>query len=161
LSIQQCFRLKPVQLHQHFLFNLLNLLYFRKNAKNFSLESSPLFAFILVPGIAWSEVYFFKKRRCFVTLGQQIVGNFAFEERDDVLYISNLAVSPFYRRIGVATYMLDQAARLANQLGKRTLKLSVNKSNAPALKLYMKQGFSKEDERINSYILRRRVSRLD
>jgi ribosomal protein S18 acetylase RimI-like enzyme len=113
--------------------------------------------FTVIPYIVFSEVYFFRQRRYFVTVKQQIVGVFALEERTRVLYISNVAISPFYRRIGVATYLLDHAAALARQLDKSILELSVNKVNTPALKLYRKYGFTKKKARINSYILRKDV----
>ncbi|MGA2768677.1 MAG: GNAT family N-acetyltransferase [Candidatus Bathyarchaeia archaeon] len=159
LTVQRYFQLKPVTWRQHFLFNLLNFLYFRKRdyREGFSIESNPLFVFTVIPYIVFSEVYFFRQRRYFVTVKQQIVGVFALEERTRVLYISNVAISPFYRRIGVATYLLDHAAALARQLDKSILELSVNKVNTPALKLYRKYGFTKKKARINSYILRKDV----
>jgi ribosomal protein S18 acetylase RimI-like enzyme len=115
--------------------------------------------FIVIPYIVFSEVYFFGQRRCFVTLGQQIVGVFAVEDRTEALYISNLAVSPFYRRIGVATYLLNYATAMARHLGLSILELSVNKANTPALRLYKKCDFRRKKESINSYILRKDVSR--
>jgi ribosomal protein S18 acetylase RimI-like enzyme len=115
--------------------------------------------FIFIPYVAFSEVYFFRQRRYFATLRQQIVGVFAFEDRARVLYISNLSVSPFYRRIGVATYLLNHAVIFARQLNESALELSVNKANSPALKLYKKYGFRKKKEGINSYILRKDVGR--
>jgi len=159
LAIQQYFSLKPVTRRQHFLFNLLNFLYFRKRdyRKGFSIESSPLFLFILIPYVVFSEVYFFRHVRYFVTLGQQVIGVFAFEDRTEVLYISNLAVSPNYRKIGVATYILNHAVALAKQLNKSAIELSVNKANLPALKLYKKYGFRKLKEGASSYILRKDV----
>lgn len=114
--------------------------------------------FIVIPYIVFSEVYFFRQRRYFVTLEQQTVGVFAIEDRTEALYISNLAVSPFYRRIGVATYLLNYATMMARQLDKRILELSVNKANTPALKLYKKYGFRRKKQSINSYILRKDVS---
>ena len=156
LLIQQHLKLKLVMRRQHFLFNLLNFLYFRKRdyKDGFSFESNPLFMFTTIPYIVFSEVYFFGQKRYFITLKQQVVAAFALEQRNETLYISNLAVSPFYRRIGVATYLLNYAVALAKQLGKSALELSVNKANTPALKLYKKYGFVKKKERINSYLLR-------
>lgn len=110
---------------------------------------------IIVPYVLFSEIYFFEQERYFATIEKQIVGVLALENRTNTLYISNLAVSPFYRRMGVATYLLDFAVGLARQLGSSPLELSVNKANAPALRLYTKQGFKKQAEKINSYILRK------
>lgn len=123
MTVHRYFRLKPVSRRQHFLFNLLNFLYFRKRdyRKGFSIESNPLFIFIVIPYIVFSEVYFFGQRRYFVTLEQQIVGVFAVEDRTEALYISSLAVSSFYRRIGVATYLLNYATALAGQLDMSVL----------------------------------------
>ena len=113
--------------------------------------------FIVIPYVLFSEVYFFRQRRYFIAVKQQIVGVLAFEDGTEGLYISNLAVSPFYRRIGVATYLLNYTTALARQLNKNILELSVNKMNTPALKLYMKYGFGKKKEGFSSYILRKDV----
>jgi ribosomal-protein-alanine N-acetyltransferase len=113
--------------------------------------------FIVVPYVLFSEIYFFGQKRYFVTVEKQTVGVLALKDRTSTLYISNLAVSPFYRRIGVATYMLGFTTELAKKLGKSTLELSVNKANTPALRLYAKQGFRKEGERYSSYVLRKDV----
>ena len=113
--------------------------------------------FIIIPYIVFSEVYFFRQRRYFVTLKQQIVGVIAFQDRTEALYISNLSVSPFYRRIGVATYLLNRAAKLTRQFGLSVIELSVNKANTPALNLYEKYGFKKKGERFSSYILNKDV----
>jgi len=155
----QRFRLKPVPKRQHLLFNMLNFLYFRRSdySRGFSLESSPLFMFIIVPYVLFSEIYFFGQKRYFVTIEKQIVSVLALENRTNVLYISNLAVSPFYRRMGMATYLLGFAVGLARQHDKNALELSVNKANTPALRLYAKQGFRKEGERYSSYVLRKDV----
>lgn len=151
------FQLKPVATRWHLLFNLLNFSYFRRSGFDdaSSIESSPLFVLVIVPYLLFSEVYFFKQIRYFVTAENHIVGVLAMQETSDTFYISNLAVSPSYRRIGVATYMLNFSGQLARRLGKSSLELSVNKANTPALKLYLKQGFKKEGKRHRSYILRK------
>lgn len=156
-TVLRYLKIKPVRRRQHFLFNLLNFLYFRKNEyeDRFSFESHPLSPFAVVPYILLTEAYFFRRIRCFVVLKQRIVGIIAFQEKADVLYISSLAVSPFYREIGVATHMLDYAIMVAGQLHKNAVELSVVKANAPALRLYRKFGFEKKKERRRSFILRR------
>jgi ribosomal protein S18 acetylase RimI-like enzyme len=138
---------------------LLTFLYFRKRdyKKGFSIESGPLFVFVIVPYIAFSEVYFFRQRRYFVTFERRIVGVFALEDDADRVYISSLAVSPVCRRTGVATLILNYASEVARRLEKNNLELSVNKSNLPALKLYIRHGFRKKKERFYSYILRRDI----
>lgn len=150
-------KLELVTPRQHLLFNLLNFSYFRRSDFDdaSSVESSPLFIFVVVPYLLFSEIYFFQQKRYFVTSEHQIVGVLAFEETHDALYVSNLAVSPSYRRKGVATYLLNFVVRLANQLDKSRIELSVNKANMPALKLYIKQGFKKKGKRHRSYVLRK------
>lgn len=140
-------------------FNLLNFLYFRKNdCENcFMIESHPLGLFIVIPYIMFSEAYFFRRKRYFTILKQQIVGTLALQEKADTLYIINLAASPFYRKIGVATYMLNFSATVAKRLHKNSLELSVLKANTPALKLYVKSGFRKKKEKRRSFILTKNI----
>ncbi|MCJ7424313.1 GNAT family N-acetyltransferase [Candidatus Bathyarchaeota archaeon] len=161
-SLQQFFQAKPVERHQHFLFNLLAFLSFRKSdyENRFSIESHPLSPFAAIPYILFAEIYFFRQRRYFVTLTERIIGGIALQEKDDVLYISSLAVSPSYRKIGVATYMLNHAIVMARQLHKNALELSVLKANTPALKLYVKSGFRKKKERRRSFILQKDVKNI-
>jgi ribosomal protein S18 acetylase RimI-like enzyme len=68
-----------------------------------------------------------------------------------------LAVSPFYRKIGIATYILNYVAMMAGRLHKDALELSVVKANTPALRLYKKYGFRQEKEKRRSFILRRNL----
>jgi ribosomal protein S18 acetylase RimI-like enzyme len=117
------------------------------------IESHPLGLFIVIPYIMFSEAYFFRRKRYFTILKQQIVGTLALQEKADTLNIINLAASPFYRKIGVATYMLDFSATVAKRLHKNSLELSVLKANTPALKLYVKSGFRKKKEKRRSFIL--------
>ena len=160
MAFRQCFKIESVKGPQRFLFNWLNFLYFRKKGyeNDFSIESSSLAVFVVIPYIVFSEVYFLRQRRYFVTLKREILGVVALEQKTETLYISNLAVSPLHRRIGVATCALDYAGSVARQLGKDFLELSVNKRNTPALRLYMKSGFRLKQERLRSYILRKNVS---
>ena len=160
MAFRQHFKIESVKGPQHLLFNWLNFLYFRRKGyeNGFSIESSPLAAFVVIPHIMFSEVYFLRQRRYFVTSKQEILGVVALEQKTETLYISNLAVSPFRRRIGVATCALNYASSVARQLGKNFLELSVNKRNTPALRLYMKSGFRLKEERLRSYVLRKNVS---
>lgn len=156
-TVQEYFQVKPVRGRQHLLFNLLNFLYFRKNGYDdrLSIESHPPGLFVIIPYILFSEAYFFRQERYFAILKQQIVGVLALQQKVETLYIRSLAVSPFYRKIGLATYMLNYANTMAQQLHKSALELSVLKTNKPALKLYKKSGFSKKSERRRSFILRK------
>jgi len=155
----QDFQIRPIRVREHLVFNLLNFLYFRKNdCKNcFLIESHPLGLFIIIPYVMFSEAYFFRRKKYFIILKQQKVGTLALQEKADTLYIINLAASPFYRKIGVATHILNFSAAVAKRLHKNSLELSVLKANTPALILYMKAGFIKKKERGRSFILTKNV----
>ena len=161
-NLQQRFQSEPVKWRQHFLFNLLNFLHFRKSdyENRFSIESHPLSLSVAIPYILFAEIYFFKQRRYFVILKKRIVGVIALQEKAETLYISSLSVSPFYRKTGVATYMLNHAIAMAEQLHKNTLELSVLKANTPALRLYVKSGFRKKKERKRTFILGKNVRNI-
>lgn len=151
----QHFQIEPVSSRKHFLFNLLNFLYFRKSAyeDRLSIEIHPLSLFIAIPYIIFSEVYFFRQKRYFIIVRQQIIGLFALKQKAEALYISSLAASPLYRRMGVATCILNHALTAADQLQKKALELSVLKTNTPALRLYKKFGFRKKGEKRRSFTL--------
>jgi ribosomal protein S18 acetylase RimI-like enzyme len=86
-------------------------------------------------------------------MGKRIVGLVAFQERAEAIFISVLASHPFYRRMGIASFILDYAAKLARKLGKMSLELAVLKVNKPALKLYNNFGFHLKEEKRRSYVL--------
>jgi ribosomal protein S18 acetylase RimI-like enzyme len=125
-----------------------------------SIERPPLGLFVVVPYILFSEIYFFRQKRYFIILKQLIVGVLALRDDDDTIYVSSLAVSPFFRKIGVATNMLNYAAVMANRLHKNAVELSVVKANTPALSLYLKYGFRKKTERRRSFLLRKDVKTM-
>jgi ribosomal protein S18 acetylase RimI-like enzyme len=61
------------------------------------------------------------------------------------MYVSNLVVSSFCRKkgvAGVATYLLNLATGLPRKLGKGVLWLSVNKKNTLALRLQDKHALT-------------------
>jgi ribosomal protein S18 acetylase RimI-like enzyme len=87
------------------------------------MEGSPFGIFVAVPYIALSEIYFFKQWRYFIILEHQVVGVLALREETRTVYISSLAVSPDYRRIGITTYALNHAAAIASKLCKEALSL--------------------------------------
>jgi len=154
--------IEPVKMQKHLLFNWLNFLFFRERGyeRGFSIESGPLAVamFMVIPYVMFSEVYFWRQRRFFVMFGQRIAGLIALEERAETLYVSNLAVSPLFRRAGVATYILSCLALWAQSLGKRALELSVNKANVPAIRLYFRCDFRRKVEKTRTHILRREIS---
>ena len=151
-TANQLLKIRAVKRKEHFLFNFLCFLYFRRSAGR-GLETSLFGAFIVVPYVFFSEVYFFQSQRYFVTTGQRIVGLVALEESTEAIFISVLASHPFYRRMGIASFMLDFATVMARKLGKTSLELSVLKKNKPALELYYNFGFRVKEEKRRSYVL--------
>lgn len=65
--------------------------------------------------------------------------------------ITNVAVSPSYRRQQVAHNMLNYILGLAKEKGITDVFLEVRETNVPAIKLYEKLGFAEEGIRKNFY----------
>lgn len=65
----------------------------------------------------------------------------------DIAMIHAIEVQPEMRRKGVATLMLEAAARFARDVGAATLSLAVTEANANARALYERQGM----ERVGGY----------
>jgi ribosomal-protein-alanine N-acetyltransferase len=59
----------------------------------------------------------------------------------DELHINNLAVRPEFRRMGVATALLNHALHEGGRLGARRATLEVRRSNDAARQLYERLGF--------------------
>ena len=57
-------------------------------------------------------------------------------------YVANVAVSPEYRRRGVADMLIDELLRRAKEHELSFVTLEVRQSNAPARALYAKHGFT-------------------
>jgi ribosomal protein S18 acetylase RimI-like enzyme len=74
------------------------------------------------------------------------------QERQQVLYIEQMAVAPGYRMQGIATQMLDLVFRKGMALGLLTARLHVFHDNDAAYRLYEKLGFV-EIKRINHWLL--------
>jgi ribosomal protein S18 acetylase RimI-like enzyme len=122
------------------------------------MEGGPFAMFVVIPYVAFSEVYFFRQWRYFVVLERRVVGVLALREEISTLYISSLAVSPDCRRIGIATYALNHAVAIASKLCKEALELAVLKKNTPAIRLYERHGYRVEEEKRRSFILRKQIS---
>jgi [ribosomal protein S18]-alanine N-acetyltransferase len=69
----------------------------------------------------------------------------------DELHINTLAVSPARRREGVATFLLHAVMAEAAREGARRATLEVRESNAPALQLYQRLGFTVSGRRPGYY----------
>jgi ribosomal protein S18 acetylase RimI-like enzyme len=157
---KQRLEIRPVRIREHFLFNFLNFLYFRRaDGVRFLMEGGPFAMFFVIPYVAFSEIYFFKQWRYFIVLEQRVVGVLALREESRTLYISSLAVSPDCRRIGIATYALNHAAAIARKLCKEAVELAVLKKNIPAVRLYERRGYRTEEERRRSFILRKQIKK--
>jgi len=157
---KQSLEIRPAKTREHFLFNLLNFLYFRRaDGVRFLMEGGPFAIFFVIPYVALSEIYFFKQWRYFIVLEHRVVGVLALREEPRTLYISSLAVSPQFRRVGIATYALNHAALIARKLGKEALELAVLKKNTPAVRLYERRGYRTEEERRRSFILRKQIKK--
>jgi ribosomal protein S18 acetylase RimI-like enzyme len=153
-----CVEIRPVKIREHFLFNFLNFLYFRRaDGVRFLMEGGPFAVFFVIPYVALSEVYFFRQWRFFIVLEHRVVGVVALSEEERTLYISSLAVSPDCRRIGLATYALNHAATMAKKFCKEALELAVLKKNTPAVRLYERHGYRVEEEKRRSFILRKQI----
>ena len=148
----QLLKTMPVKRKMHFLFNLLCFWYFRRSAGR-GIETSPLWPFIIIPYVFFSEGYFFRSQRYFVMIDRRIVGLIALQEYSEAIFISVLASHPFYRKMGIASFVLDHAVMFARKRGKRSLELSVLKMNKPALSLYNEFGFRVKEEKRRSYVL--------
>ncbi len=81
----------------------------------------------------------------------EAIGFYVVEHGDDVLYLSNLAVRPDWRRKGVAAFALEAATALARSLNYRELALDVQERNLAAQLLYRKAGFRAIDIRREFY----------
>lgn len=56
-------------------------------------------------------------------------------------FIWGLYVRPGWRRLGIATRLLDECRRWARDRGLAALRLTVTANNTPALRLYARHGF--------------------
>ena len=70
-------------------------------------------------------------------------------------YITNVAVYPQYRRMGVAAALLNKVFDFAKEKGLSFVSLEVRASNTQAVSLYQKTGFKEEGRRKDFYRLPR------
>lgn len=81
----------------------------------------------------------------------QVLGYVGLNVVLDEGYITNVAVFPQYRRLGVATKILEEILVLAGKDSLSFISLEVRKSNFSAISLYEKLGFKIEGERKRFY----------
>lgn len=70
---------------------------------------------------------------------------------DIEMHIANLGVQKNYRRLGLASWLLNYYLKLAQSLQMKVAHLEVRRKNAKAIRLYEKLGFNKVGIRKNYY----------
>ena len=83
--------------------------------------------------------------------GEQVVGYVGSQTVIDESDMMNIAVHPDFRRRGIAEALVAELEAALRQRGSRALTLEVRDSNAPAIALYEKLGFSQVGLRRNYY----------
>ena len=83
--------------------------------------------------------------------GDTLVGYIGVQTVLDEGYINNVAVRPEYRRKGIAAALISLLINEARAIGLAFMTLEVRESNAPAIALYEKLGFTTVGRRKNDY----------
>ena len=83
--------------------------------------------------------------------GERVAGYVGSQTVLDETDMMNIAVHPDYRRQGLAERLAAQLVEALKEKGSRCLTLEVRQSNAPAIRLYEKLGFSQIGLRKNYY----------
>ena len=83
--------------------------------------------------------------------GESVLGYVGMMYVLDEGYISNVAVSPDYRRQGIASALIEALLRRAEELRLSFVTLEVRESNAPAIALYETFGFAPVGRRKGYY----------
>ena len=81
----------------------------------------------------------------------QVVGYIASQSSVDESDVMNVAVHPDWRRKGIAEKLMESLVEALKSRGSHALTLEVRASNAPAIALYEKLGFSQVGLRKNYY----------
>lgn len=83
--------------------------------------------------------------------GDTFLGYIGMQQILDEGYITNVAVEPRYRRYGVGTRLVEELIDLAKAQDLRFVSLEVRVSNAPAIQLYERFGFTQAGRRRDYY----------
>ena len=83
--------------------------------------------------------------------GEVVAGYVGSQSVMDEADMMNIAVSPTYRRMGVATKLMDALQTQLLKRGVGKLSLEVRKSNTAAISLYLQNGFHQVGLRPNYY----------
>lgn len=81
----------------------------------------------------------------------KIIGYIGVHEICGEAYITNVAVLPDYRRLGIGEMLIDAATNGAVERNCEFISLEVRISNIPAIELYKKQGYNIVGQRKNFY----------
>lgn len=87
---------------------------------------------------------------------EELIGLIAVYLNDTILlegFITNVSVLQRFQKKGISKCLLLKTIELSKANNFKELKLSVYKDNVPALKLYKQNGFKKESEKENKYIM--------
>ena len=84
--------------------------------------------------------------------GNTVAGYIGSQSVPDEADMMNIAVSPHYRRQGIAQGLIVALIGLLQNRGVRCLTLEVRASNLPARELYQKLGFEQIGRRPNYYV---------
>ena len=74
--------------------------------------------------------------------GEQLAGYLIVSRYVDAWHVMNIAVSPDFRRRGIATALLERLFELTDDRSRRGYTLEVRVSNGGAIKLYERLGFT-------------------
>ena len=81
----------------------------------------------------------------------RVIGYVGSQSSIDEADVMNVAVHPDFRRQGIAEKLIDRLVEALKERGIHALLLEVRVSNAPAIALYEKLGFSQVGRRKNYY----------
>jgi ribosomal protein S18 acetylase RimI-like enzyme len=159
--LRSSLKVERIRRSEHFYFNLLEFRFFRDTEGGVTLpfgNNRPVTNLVMMPYVLFAELFLFRAARFFVRLGKYMVGVLVLREREGNLYIASLAVAQEYRRLGVATFVLMYAERLASALHLEGVQLTVLKRNLPAQRLYLKLGFKPRRETRSSFVLQKKIN---
>lgn len=108
--------------------------------------------------IPWSRKMFLDEllnghSKYFVAVAKNdaVIGYIGLHHVFDEAYITNLAVSPDFRRLGIGKALLSRALETCRSMDISSVTLEVRESNVVAMSLYRSFGFSPVGKRINYY----------
>ena len=110
MKLKRFLQITPVKRTEFLLFGLLVFKFFKKaKNKNIILLGIPRVAnfFIIIPYTLKLGLLNLRRKRYFVRLENYLVGTFSVAENPDSIHIYSLTVNPQWRKVGIATYLLN------------------------------------------------------